>query len=157
MERSQQLIYEKQMSFRMKVPIIGFIGGFLASLFSYFAFYLNFSRIGPALVLMPFSVGGWKNTYIGQYVSVIIIALISIGVAYIYASLFKKKLRVWIGALFGLILWIIVFYILHPLFPGLKPVHQLDTNTIITSLSVYVVYGVFIGYSISYAYWQIAK
>ncbi|MCM3715259.1 YqhR family membrane protein [Halalkalibacter oceani] len=151
LEQNEQ---EMQMSFPAKVALIGIFGGIIWSLLGYFAFFFHFIRVGPALALMPFALGDWKDTYIGQFVGVAVIAVLSIGVAFTYKLLLQKQHKMWVGVVFGLVLWGLVFYVLNPIFPGLKPIGQLDSNTLITSLCLYVLYGVFIGYSISYEYEQ---
>jgi hypothetical protein len=151
-ENKQQHRQEEQMSFAAKVALIGLFGGIIWSLVGYFAFYFNFIRVGPALALMPFVVGDWKDTYIGQLVGVAVIAVLSIGLAFLYKILLQKIYKLWVGIGFGLVLWLLVFYVLNPFFPGLKSVQNLDKNTIITSICLYVLYGAFIGYSISYEY-----
>ncbi|NEU29613.1 hypothetical protein GN156_02275 [bacterium LRH843] len=143
-----------QLSYTAKVALIGFFGGLIWSLVGYFSFFFKFIRVGPALVLMPFAFGEWKNTYIGQFIGVLVIAILSIGVAYLYKAILQKKNHLWVGILYGLVLWFIVFYLLNPIFPGLKSFRHLDSNTIITSLCLYVLYGAFIGYSISFEYAQ---
>lgn len=134
------------------VAIIGLFGGLIWSLVGYFAFYFNFMRVGPALVLMPFAFGEWKDTYIGQLVGIGVISLLSIAIAFLYKIIFQKVFNMWAGIFFGFLLWIIVFHFLNPLLPGLKSVQNLDSNTVITSLCLYILYGAFIGYSISYQY-----
>ncbi|WP_373900529.1 YqhR family membrane protein [Geomicrobium sp. JCM 19037] len=49
-------------------------------------------------------------------------------------------------------LWVIIFYISNPLFIGLDSVPELSGITIVSTLSLFVCYGLFIGYSISYEY-----
>ncbi len=142
----------KQMSFGANVAIIGFVGGLVWSLVGYFAFYFHFIRVGPALILMPFPLGTWKATYIGQLVGIVIISILSIAIAFLYKVILQKVESIWAGVGFGFALWIIVFCVLNPFLPGLKSVQNLDSNTIITSLCLYILYGVFIGYSISYGY-----
>ncbi|MDT8862513.1 YqhR family membrane protein [Alkalihalobacillus sp. MEB130] len=141
-----------EMSFAAKVALIGLFGGLIWSLVGYFAFYFNFIRVGPALALMPFVLGDWKDTYIGQLVGIAIISVLSIGVAFLYKLLLQKINKLWVGIGFGLVLWLLVFYVLNPLFPGLKSLNNLDMNSIITSICLYALYGAFIGYSISYEY-----
>lgn len=142
----------EQMSFGGKVALIGLFGGIIWSLVGYFAFYFNFIRVGPALALMPFALGDWKDTYMGQLVGIGLIAVLSIGVAFLYKLILQKINKMWVGIVFGLVLWFIVFFVLNPIFPGLKALQNLDINTIITSICLYVLYGTFIGYSISFEY-----
>jgi hypothetical protein len=143
---------EKQLRYPAKVALIGLFGGLIWSLIGYFTFYFNFIIVGPALALMPFALGDWKDTYIGQLVGIAVISILSIGVAFLYRLVLQRFDKIWVGIGFGLVLWLIVFYVLNPIFPGLKSVQNLDFNTIITSICLYVLYGTFIGYSISYEY-----
>lgn len=154
MEELEQNNKEEQMSFAVKVALIGLFGGLIWSLVGYFAFFFKFIRVGPALALMPFVVGDWKDTYIGQLVGIAMIAVLSIGVAYLYRALLRKVHQLWVGVAFGLVLWFLVFWLFNPFFPGLKEIQNLDSNTIITSLCLYALYGAFIGYSVSYEYAQ---
>lgn len=143
---------EQPISFNATVASIGFFGGLIWSIVGYLAFFFNFIRVGPALVLMPWALGDWKNGYIGQLVGIVVIALLSIAVAFLYRFLLARFNSIWPGLFYGIALWLLVFYILNPIFPGLKSVPKLDLNTIITSICIYILYGVFIGYSISYEF-----
>ncbi len=148
----------EQMSFGTLVVIVGFLAGLIWSLVGYFAFYFQFIRVGPALVLMPFALGDWKDTYVGQLVGILVISVLSIAVAFLYKVILQKLPSLWAGIGFGFVLWLIVFYILNPLIlPGLKSIGNLDSNTIITSICLYILYGSHIGYSISFEYAQIHR
>lgn len=148
---------EEPMSYNAKVATIGFVGGLFWSFIGYFSFYFNFIKFGPALALMPWALGDWKKTYIGQFVGIFVIALLSILVAFLYKIIFQKYFNVWIPILFGLLLWAVVFLLLNPIFPGLKSIQNLDINSIITSICLYILYGLFIGYSISYEYAEMTQ
>lgn len=142
----------RRMSYGMTIFIIGISGGIFWSLIGYLAFYLNFINFGPALILKPWALGEWKNSHYGQLVGVLTIGILSIGLAFVYKLLFQKIRSFWAGVVFGLILWVIVFHFVNPFMPSLQPVAKLDQNTVVTSICLYVAYGLFIGYSISYAY-----
>lgn len=143
---------EQSLSFHSTVALIGFFGGLIWSILGYLAFYFNFTRVGPALALMPWALGDWKNGWLGQLVGIGVIAVLSIAAAFLYRLVFAKINKTWPGLLFGLVLWLMVFGLFNPMFPGLKPLTQLDLNTIITNICLYLLYGLFIGYSVSYEY-----
>ncbi|WNB93574.1 YqhR family membrane protein [Bacillus sp. NEB1478] len=143
---------ESQSSFLSRVAGIGFFGGLIWSMFGFIAYYLNFSKVGPALVLAPWALGKWKAEWLGQLISIFIIALLSILVAIGYRFAFAKINSMWAGIIFGVGLWAIVFYLLHPIYPGLEPMNTIGKNTIITTICIYILYGVFVGYSISFEY-----
>ncbi|MFN7251160.1 MAG: YqhR family membrane protein [Anaerobacillus sp.] len=152
MENLEQNKRQEPMSFNATVTSIGFFGGLIWSFVGYLAFFFNFIRVGPALVLMPWALGDWKNGYIGQLIGIAVIGVLSIGVAFLYRFILARFNSIWPGVAFGLGLWLLVFFLLNPIFPDLKPLFKLDLNTIVTSLCIYILYGVFIGYSISYEY-----
>lgn len=130
--------------------LIGFWGGLIWSALGFFAYYLNFAKYGPALILAPWALGRWKQGLYGQITGVVVIAILSILIAFLYKWTLGKVKNIWISVGFGVALWVIVFYIIQPWVPGLKPVLHIGINTISTSLSLYILYGLFIGYSISF-------
>ncbi|MDN4074713.1 YqhR family membrane protein [Fictibacillus terranigra] len=146
---------DEAMSFMARVVSVGFFGGLFWGIVGYFAYYLNLSKIGPALILAPWALGKWKSQWLGQLIGVIAISLISILVAICYRYLLSRVKSMVGGLTFGILLWVIVFYLLHPIFPGLEPISQLGRNTIATTLCLYILYGVFVGYSISFEYQEL--
>ncbi|WP_349407750.1 YqhR family membrane protein [Pseudalkalibacillus sp. SCS-8] len=154
LEQDQQ---ETQYSFTGKILTIGFIGGLFWSLIGYGLYMLNFTKIRPALVLSPWVVGEWKEKALGDWIGILVIGLLSLLVALLYKVLFAKFKHMITGILFGVGLWIIVFYLLRPMFPGLQPIQELGRNTVTTTLCLYVLYGLFIGFSISFEYDELQK
>ncbi len=139
-----------EMSLIGKVVVIGLFGGVFWSLLSYFTYVFNFTELSPNLILKPWILGDWKNRVLGQFIGIFVIGIISIGVALLYYALLKKFQSIWVGAGFGIALWLLVFYVFNPIFPDIKTVAELERNTVITTLCFYILYGVFIGYSISF-------
>ncbi|WP_458412535.1 YqhR family membrane protein [Schinkia sp. CFF1] len=145
------------LSHMSKVIMIGFLGGVFWSLIGYIAYYFNFTKLGPSLILQPWTIGAWKYGTIGQWIGIILIGLFSIGAALIYNVFLKNTQKIWPGMLFGIALWLLVFYVLNPIFPNLESVREFGRNTIITTLCLYILYGVFVGYSISYDHEQMKQ
>lgn len=143
---------EKPVSQIGKVITTGFIGGVFWSLLAYFASILNFTEISPNLILQPIALGDWKYGTLGEFISIVLIGLISIGAALAYYAILKRFTSMWIGIAFGAALWGLVFFLLNPIFPNLQTVFELPRGTIITTICLYILYGVFVGYSISFDY-----
>lgn len=133
-----------------RTVLIGFWGGLIWAFMGFIAYYLNFAKYGPALILAPWALGKWKNGLYGQITGVVVIALLSILIAFLYKWALGRVKNMWISVGFGVALWVIVFYIIQPWIPSLLPVLKIGANTITTSLSLYILYGLFIGYSISF-------
>lgn len=149
-ENLEQNQREKPMSFLTMTIITGLFGGILWSSLAYLAYVFNFTEIRPNVILEPWALGKWKEQWLGTVISIIAIGLFSIGAAFVYYAVLRKINSIWAGAAFGLALFLLVFYVLNPIFPGIKPFWDLSRNTLITSACFYVLYGIFVGYSISY-------
>jgi hypothetical protein len=137
-------------SFLAKVVVIGLVGGILWSFIAYLASIVNLTEISPNLILQPWTLGAWKDKTLGNFISILLIGVISIVAALIYFAALKRFKSILVGMVYGVALWAIVFYLLNPVFPNLKTVKELEMNTVITTLCLYILYGVFVGYSISF-------
>lgn len=149
-ENLEQNQREKPMSFIAMTVITGLFGGILWSSLAYLAYVFHFTEIRPNVILEPWALGKWKEQWLGTVISIIAIGLFSIGAALVYYAVMRKIKSIWAGAAFGLVLFFLVFYVLNPIFPGIKPFWDLSKDTIFTSACLYILYGVFVGYSISY-------
>jgi hypothetical protein len=156
-EKLEQEKHEKPMSLLMMSVITGLFGGIFWSGIGYLAYLLNFTKIHPRVIIEPWTIGDWKHGWLGTVISIVLIGIISIGVALLYYLLLRKFARMYIGMAVGLVLFLLVFLVLNPIFPGIDPLTKLDRNTIITSICLYVLFGVFVGYSISYEANEIRK
>lgn len=141
---------QEPMSFIAMVIITGLFGGIFWSGLAYFAYLFHFTEIRPNIILEPWLIGNWKNGWLGTVISIIFIGLFSIVASLIYFFILRKFKSQWIGALYGILLFIIVFFVLNPIFPGMEPFGRLSRTTIVTSICFYILYGTFIGYSISF-------
>ena len=54
--------------------------------------------------------------------------------------------------LFGVVCWLILLLVFSPMFKDLPALTKMSSNSIITSICIFILYGVFIGYSISFDY-----
>lgn len=133
--------------------IIALAGGIIWSAFFAFLYYFNFSEVAPkTFLLRPWLQAEWTDRWQGHLLSIFLSGLISILPAMFYYILFKKINSMWVGAWYGVLLWCTVFFLLNPLLAVAKPVTELSMDTIITTLCIFILYGTFIGYSISYDY-----
>jgi hypothetical protein len=148
--RLEQNQSEKPLSFLATVMVTGFIGGVFWSGIAYICYLFSFTKIEPNIIFEPWAVGNWKEKWIGIVLSILAYGIISIGVALAYYILLRKTKSMWIGVGYGLALFLVVFLILTPLFPSIKSFTSIDIYTLITTACIYILYGVFIGYSISY-------
>jgi hypothetical protein len=151
----QQNKKEKPMPYWVKCVLIGFWGGLTMSAMGYIAYLLNFSAYGPALVLSPWALGDWTNETASQIVGIFALALLSILAALVYKVLLAQWYSMWVGVAYGIVIWFVVFYVFNPMFPKLEPLGDLDQNTLVTTFCIYLLYGLFIGYSVCFEYHEL--
>ena len=144
--------YPKPMSFTALVFWTGLFGGLFWGTIGFIAYYFNFTEVRPNVILEPWALGKWKNEWLGTVISIILLGIFSVGAAFVYSIALKKFNGIWLGLGYGIVLFLLVYLILNPIFPGIKPFLDLGRDTIITTICLYLVYGLFIGYSINYEY-----
>ncbi|MFU0791494.1 YqhR family membrane protein [Virgibacillus proomii] len=149
----EQNQHETPMTILARSLLTGFIGGVFWSIFGTVLYYFNFSEVAPkSFILSSWIQAEWVDTWLGNVITIFIIGLLSIGTALIYYGLFKKINSMWVGAVFGILLWIVIFYIMNPIFSTVPPLTKLHMDTIASTSCLFILYGTFIGYSISYDY-----
>lgn|SRR5690606_9624192 len=136
----------------MQLTIItGLVAGILGSLIGFFAHTFKFTDINPDLILAPFQ-GEWKEGWLGIVIATLLYGIISIVVALLYYfTLRKQKSIIW-GAVFGAVIFLLLYFVLYPIIPGLDQIWKYPLLTIVTEVCFFILYGIFIGYSISYEY-----
>lgn len=143
---------KEPLSYGATVTAIGlFAGVFWGGIFQLFA-YFNFTEIGPTFVIRTWIKADFVKGWMGVILSLVCLSLISLLLACFYSVVFRKINSYWLGAGYGLVIWAFIFLLLRPLFPGMKTVMELSFNTIITTVCLFLLYGLFVGYSISFEY-----
>jgi len=133
--------------------VIGFFGGLFFSLLHLGFHYFSITKVSHKQVLQFLKIDfPWIEKWYGYIFFIILISLLSIVLAVVY-YLIAKRLKGWIyGAIYGLILWGI-FGLLIPYVTNVTTFPQyLKTYTNVFYLCSFIIYGIFIGYSISYDY-----
>ncbi|GIN73545.1 hypothetical protein J14TS2_40200 [Bacillus sp. J14TS2] len=129
----------------------GFVAGAGGTLLCFAAHYFHFTEIKPSFILMIFN-GDWKDGWLGILISCLIYGLISIAVASGYYALLKTKRSIIWGGVYGAALFCLVFLVFYPVIPTIQFITNYNIMTILTEASFFILYGIFIGYSISYEY-----
>ncbi|QHE52925.1 YqhR family membrane protein [Pontibacillus sp. HMF3514] len=150
LEQNQQ---EQPVPVFSKALVIGFVGGILWSFVGSIAYVLNFSSVSAAtFVLRSWIQTDWTSGWIGEFIGILAVGLLSLGTAIIYFSLLKKAKGLAPAILFGVALWFLIFYLFNPVFSAVPEFDQFESDTIVTTLCLFILYGTFVGYSISYEY-----
>lgn len=136
---------------------IGFFGGVFGSMLAFIAHFFNFIPYGPGVIFQMLAVypeTPWLRHYPGHLFAVGVLSLVSILVALLYYALFRKIESVLMGIGFGMFLWAALFLGLNTLIPGVQSVAELGWGTNIIFVCIFVLYGLFTGYSLSYGFYR---
>ncbi|WP_227995153.1 YqhR family membrane protein [Oceanobacillus sp. CFH 90083] len=152
MSKKQQ-INDNEESVLKKSMYTGFIGGIVFSLIASAMYYFNFLEVHPkAYLLTSWVSNAWTDTWLGIFITTILAGVVSLLVAFLYYLLFKKIKYMWMGIIYGFILWALLFLLFRPIFSDIPSVMEWSLNTWVTTICLFILYGTFIGYSISYDY-----
>lgn len=136
-----------------KSIVIGISGGIIWSAIFVLLHYFNMIEVDPVLPLeLIFGGAGWTETVYARLLMVTCIGILSIFVAMLYfVSL--KSIESWMaGALYGIIIWVIIFILIPLLFGKLDYFSEHTIHSNIAVICICLLYGIFIGYSISFDY-----
>lgn len=113
--------------------------------------FVSFFRNQPEYDIAAVCAWRVEKHGLGTVISIILIGVISIGAAFLYFLLLKRLKqcgRVFYTAwCFGC-----SCFCFNPIFPDVRTVTELTSDTIITTICIYLLYGLFVGYSISFEY-----
>jgi hypothetical protein len=140
-----------------KIAFIGFFGGVFWSIFTYIASIFDFMQISPNFILGRVSLGNWINGVWGQLLCIVLFGIVSILFAIIYYFIGRKWMGVWPGIFYGFLIWLLLFVLLGQVVFDLKPIKDYSSDTLVTSICFYVLYGTFITYSVSFNFHEQAS
>ncbi|MEH7452236.1 YqhR family membrane protein [Gottfriedia acidiceleris] len=135
-----------------KIVSIGFFGGIFWSTVLLVLSYFDFTQIGPNFVLERIKLGKWANGIVENLISIVGIGIISILIAFVFYFIGRKFNGVLPGIFFGLLLWVIVFILLGKIAFDLKAIKDYSSDTTVTTICLFILYGTFIAYSVSFAF-----
>jgi len=144
--KSNQSINQKKL--RMGLSI-GLASGVIWGTISLVAYYLQFTDIGPSIYAKPLLNPDYVLRWQGHLIGVLLYIVFSIIISLIYAFLLSRFNSPWVGIFYGVALWGFVFILLNPLLDLTKKITELGANTISVMLCLYILAGLFIGYSLS--------
>ncbi|GEL77356.1 YqhR family membrane protein [Tenuibacillus multivorans] len=142
---------ESQTSVFLKSLFCGAVGGFIWGSVSSIAYFFSFSNVSHAsFTLRSFFSGSWTEGLSGELISLVIVTILGIIPALVYYLFFKKFNGITPGILYGIGLWVVIFIVFNPMFYYVPPFNEMDYDTIVTTVCQFILYGVFVGYTISY-------
>lgn len=131
---------------------IGLFGGLLWGALKMGQHYLKYTNLSPGFLIEPFFKHSYLSSLSGYLLGWGAFIAFSIVAALIYALLFAKAKGPWVGVGYGIGWWTAIYLLIGPITGMTKWIVFMDWNTIITDLCLFTVWGLFIGYSISFEF-----
>lgn len=131
---------------------IGFFAGFFWGFVAVFQHYFHFTHIVPGFLLVPFFPIDFLRTGYGYLVGWLSWIPFSMIASLLYGLLFRRRVSHYRGLIYGALCWGLLFVLICPMLNMTLSINLLDWNSIITSFCLFLVWGLFIGYSISMEY-----
>jgi hypothetical protein len=142
----ETIVRSKPLPFALQV---GFFAGVIWGAVRWLLYYFGFTDVIPGFLVEPFFKHDFLNGtggYVVGYASFIVMSMIAALIYVLFAKLLKGPLP---GILYGLLWFGLVYLLIGPMVGMLLPIGKLDWDSIWTDFSVFVLWGVFIGYTIT--------
>lgn len=131
---------------------LGFFAGVIWGGVQGFFFFMRFTSVIPGYLAEPFFKTSYLKTQPGYYVGWLFFTLFSIIAALIYTLAFRKLKGPWPGIAYGIIWWAIIFLLAGPMLHMVLPFKKLTINSHISEFCIYLLWGLFIGYTVAVEY-----
>ncbi|MGO4544329.1 YqhR family membrane protein [Paenibacillus sp. 2TAB23] len=131
---------------------IGFFAGLIWGIIRWMFYEMKFTKVLPGFAADPFFKESFLKTAWGEVVGIAFFVLFSIAAALLYKVALGKLRGPWPGVVYGAIWWAVLFVALGPLLQFTDGIRKEGWNTLYTELCVFLLWGLFIGYSIAFEF-----
>lgn len=135
---------------------LGFFAGLIWGGIKNFLYYLEFTNVEPLFLLKALFTKAFIHSWVGHLVGWGVFVLFSMGAALLYAALFYKIKGPWMGIAYGAGIWLILHGLVGPPLGMMNGFEKQGLNTVTTEICLYLMWGLFIGYSIAYEFNDVA-
>lgn len=144
--RVNKLIFSKSL-------VIGFCGGIIWSTLFVLLHVFNMIEINPMILFETiFGQKVWLAKWYTYIMLILVIGILSMIIAITYFFTLKK-LKSWlVGGGYGVLIWTLLIVLLPLIMNGFTSISMYNIQTYVATLCVLLLYGTFIGYSISFEY-----
>jgi cation transport ATPase len=149
---------DRQQSGKIHTPLIpfalelGFFAGLLWGLLRWLFFTLHFTIVAPSFLAEPFFKHSFMKTTAGHLVGLLFFIALSVIASLVYTLMFRRFKGPMPGIVYGLVWWVILFVLTGPKLGMMNPPHRLTWNSIYTEICLFLLWGLFIGYTIAVEY-----
>ncbi|WP_373230502.1 YqhR family membrane protein [Cohnella sp.] len=131
---------------------IGFFAGIIWGLVRWLSTGLNFTKVNQAFLLDPFVKREVLGGILWQAAGLAAFIVMSIVAALIYFLVLGRFKGPWPGLLMGIAWWGLVYAFAGPIIGAVPPLQQIGWNSIVTDFCLFMMWGLFIGYSIAFEF-----
>jgi cation transport ATPase len=148
----------RQQSGKIHTPLVpfalelGFFAGLIWGLLRWLFYTLHFTVVAPGFLAEPFFKHSFMNTTAGHLVGLLFFIALSVVASLVYTFMFRKWKGPMPGIVYGLVWWVIFFVLTGPKLGMMNPLHRLTWDSIYTEICVFVLWGLFIGYTVAVEY-----
>lgn len=144
-KKIQQIVLQRTL-------VTGFFGGIIWGILYLIMFLFNMVEIDHLSILNKWLKADWIDKWYSHLLFLFILSILSMIIALVYFYTLKNRKSWVVGAIFGLAVLFVMYYILPMLTTGFNPFLQYEKETHVAITCLFILYGVFVGYSISYDY-----
>lgn len=130
--------------------LVGFCGGIIWGIFYLIMYLFNMVEIDHLAILRKWFQDEWINRWYAHLIFLIMLSIVSILFALLYYYLLRKMKSWVVGGLYGIALAFIVYFIIPLITTGFNSFEKFHADTHIGIVCTFLLYGVFVGYTISY-------
>jgi hypothetical protein len=131
---------------------LGFFAGLIWGTLRWFLYTLHFTKVIPGFLADPFFRIAFLKTGWGHVVGVGSFIVFSIIAALVYYVILGRIAGPWPGLIYGALWWCFWFAAFGPVLAMMEPAYKIGYNTLATEFSIFLLWGLFIGYSIAYEF-----
>lgn len=131
---------------------IGFFAGLIWGIVRWMFYEMKFTKVLPGFAADPFFQSSFLKTGWGEVVGIGFFVLFSMGAALLYTLALGRLHGPWPGVLYGAAWWVVLFVAVGPMLGIMESVRAAGWNTLYTEICVFLLWGVFIGYSITFEF-----
>jgi uncharacterized membrane protein YagU involved in acid resistance len=131
---------------------IGFYAGLIWGAIKMLESLFHFTNLSPGFMVEPFFKSSFLVTWQGYMLGWAVFIIFSIVASMLYGLLLAKSAGPWAGLGYGVFWWALIFLLVGPITGMVAWIAYLDLKTIISELCLFVLWGLFIGYSIAFEF-----
>lgn len=131
---------------------VGFYGALIFWFVRWIVHYFKFTEVNPGYLVSPFFSDDFLAGAAGYIVGFLSFLVISVIASLLYVLFASKMKGPWPGIGYGVLWFLILYMAIGMLFGLVPPLGVISWDSLWSDFTVYVFWGVFIGYTISFEY-----